>query len=323
VTLESLIARPHTASRGPHQVLFLPQFIGSLAVALLVALPTTARAGDPVARTSFEDVKGALVIVGGGKLPDEVCDRFLELAGGPNAHLVIIPTANVKGDRFPSLKSYAFWRSQKVRSVAFLHTRKREEANDPTFVRPLTEATGVWFQGGDQSRVLDVYHGTTVEKELHNVLLRGGVIGGTSAGAALMSPVMITGGITEASVGTGFGFLPGFVVDQHFQQRNRFARLLGVLRRHPQMFGLGIDEQTAVIVRGHSLTVLGESNARLYLPVPGKQPKEEILHRGSKPLDLAVLTRIAYAQAHPEPVRHEPAPTPMPRAALSPGPAPR
>jgi len=276
-----------------------------------------------VARATFEDVKGALVIVGGGGLPDDVRDRFLELAGGANAHLVIIPTANIKADQFHALKSYTFWRSQKVHSVVFLHARKREEANDPAFVRPLTEATGVWFSGGDQSRVLATYHGTTVEKELHNVLHRGGVIGGTSAGAAIMSPVMITGGISEASVGAGFGFLPGFVVDQHFQQRNRFARLLGVLRRHPQLFGLGIDEQTAVVVRGHSLTVLGESNAHLYLPIPGKQPKEEVLHRGSRPLDLTVLTRTVIAQAHPEPVRHEPAPMPMPRAALSPGPAPR
>src|SRR5439155_23631415 len=118
------------------------------------------------------------------------------------------------------------------------------------------QAASGWSCGGGQSRLLAPCHGTSVERELRPVLDRGGVIGGTCAGAAIMSPVVITGGKTEASVGTGFGFLPACVVDQHFKQRNRFGRLLGVLRKHPELFGLGIDEGTAVIVRGHSLTVM-------------------------------------------------------------------
>jgi len=268
-----------------------------------------------LARATFEDVKGTLVIVGGGATPDDVHHRFLDLAGGANAHLVVIPTANPNADHYQSLKSFFYWRSIKVQSVRFLHTRSRELANDPVFVRPLTQATGVWFCGGDQSRVLAAYHGTAVERELHHVLDRGGVIGGTSAGAAIMSPVMITGGRTEASVGTGFGFLPGFVVDQHFKQRNRFSRLASVLRKHPRLFGLGIDERTAVIVHGHSLTVMGQSNARLYFP--GGQPREQLLDRTSKPLDLAVLTRTTTAQIQPVSASHDPAPRTPPASEFS------
>jgi cyanophycinase len=315
VSQSSLKVRPSAASRTPHQVRILPLFVVPLALALPLGLCSAGRTGEPVARATFGDVKGTLVIVGGGTTPDDVHQRFLDLAGGVNAHLVIIPTAHLKADHFQSLKSFAFWHSTKVQSVYFLHTSSRALANDPTFVRPLTQATGVWFCGGDQSRILDAYHGTAVERELHNVLTRGGVIGGTSAGAAIMSSVMITGGITEASVGTGFGFLPGFIVDQHFKQRNRFGRLTGVLRKYPQLFGLGIDERTAVIVHGHSLTVMGQSNARLYFP--GGPSREQLLDRTSKPLDLAVLTRTLTAQAQAPtqivPVSHEPAPR-MPSA---------
>jgi len=320
VSQQSLKVRLSPASRGPHLVRILPRPLVPLAIALPLGLCPAGRAGEPAGastlagRATFGDVKGTLVIVGGGATPQDVHHRFLELAGGVNAHLIIIPTANPNADRYQSLKSFTYWRSTKVQSVLFLHTRSRDQANDPVFVRPLTQATGVWFCGGDQSRVLAAYHGTAVERELHHVLDRGGVIGGTSAGAAIMSPVMITGGRTEASVGTGFGFLPGFVVDQHFKQRNRFGRLLGVLRKHPQLFGLGIDEKTAVIVHGHSLTVMGESNVRLYLP--GGQSREQLLDRASKPLNLTTLSRTLTAQVQPEPVSHDTAPRTPPGTAL-------
>src|SRR5206468_722813 len=104
-----------------------------------------------------------------------------------------------------------------------------------------TEATAVWMGGGDQSRLAAAYRGTAVERELKNVLRRGGVIGGSSAGAAVMSSIMITGGNPEAQVDTGFGLLPGFVIDQHFHNRNRLARLRGVLAKNPEYLGLGID----------------------------------------------------------------------------------
>ena len=224
-----------------------------LALAMLLPLASAARAAGPdgAARPGLIG-PGALVIVGGGGLPDPIRERFLELAGGRKARLVVIPTANRKADLPGPLKTYLLWKAQKVASVTVLHTRDRRRANDPAFVKPLTEATGVWFTGGDQSRLADAYRGTRVERELHKVLSRGGVIGGTSAGAAVMSRVMIVGGNPEARVGTGFGLLPDVVVDQHFTNRKRLNRLLGVLgkKEHGDCLGLGIDEATGVVVRG-------------------------------------------------------------------------
>src|SRR5262249_28359202 len=148
----------------------------------------------------------------------------LELAGGKNARLVIIPTAHTRADRLETMTTYTFWKAQEVASVRFLHTRKPDEANDPKFVKPLTEATGVWFSGGDQSMLVAPYHGTWVERELHKLLARGGVVGGPSAGASAMSRLMIVGGNPLAQVGDGFGLLPQVVIDQHFHNRNRLPR---------------------------------------------------------------------------------------------------
>ena len=105
-------------------------------------------------------------------------------------------------------------------ALTLLHTRDAKKANEAAFVKPLTEATAVWFGGGDQGKLLAAYRGTAVERELHKLLQRGGAIGGTSAGAAVMSKVMITGGNPKAEVGTGFGFLTHVVIDQHFLKRN-------------------------------------------------------------------------------------------------------
>ena len=133
----------------------------------------------------------------------------------------MIPTAHDIADG-PSVNTVLDpWKDKGAASVQLFHTRSREQANDAEFVRPLTEATGVWFGGGRQSYLTEAYLGTEVERQLKALLDRGGVIGGTSAGAAVMTRVMITGGRTTADVGQGFDFFPGAVVDQHFLKRNR------------------------------------------------------------------------------------------------------
>jgi len=146
---------------------------------------------------------GSLVIMGGGKMTDGIRDRFLELAGGKKARLVVIPTASAGADQPEVSSSYVFWQGQNVASVNVLHTRDRHRADDPAFVEPLTHATGVWLGGGDQSKLAEAYLNTAVLRELYKLLDRGGVIGGTSAGASIMSSTMITGGSTKASLGTG------------------------------------------------------------------------------------------------------------------------
>jgi cyanophycinase len=245
--------------------------------------------GRQPGRTSGKELPGWLVIVGGGIIPDGVHNRFLELAGGKKARLVIIPTAHSAADRLETMANYNFWKAQKVASITFLHTRKTDVANDPKFAKPLTEATGVWFVGGDQSLLVAPYRGTLVERELHKLLARGGVIGGTSAGAAAMSRLMIVGGNPVAQVGAGFGLLPQVVIDQHFHNRNRLPRLLGILARQPQYLGLGIDEETAVVVHGGLATILGNANVRLCLPGAGKAPAQVRVLKAGEQIDLGAL----------------------------------
>jgi cyanophycinase len=245
----------------------------------------------PARLRSAEPVTGSLVIVGGGGLPDVIGDRFLQLAGGKNARIVVIPTATELAETPEQLTSPGYWKARGAASVVLLHTRRREQADDPAFVKPLTEATGVWFTGGTQSRLTDAYRGTRVEHELHRLLARGGVIGGTSAGAAVMSREMIVCGNPRAEVGPGLGFLPSYAIDTHFRNRHRLDRLLGVVARYPQDTGLGIDEATAVVVTGHTMTVLGTGEVRVCVSVAGGGPARVQVLKAGDHLDPSAVVR--------------------------------
>jgi cyanophycinase len=218
---------------------------------------------------------GSLVLVGGGGLPDSIRQRFLQLAGGPAARLVIIPSASALPDA--PAQSLAFWQSAPVQSVRVLHTACRDEADDPHFSALLRDATGVWLSGGDQTRLTAIYGGTAVERELGNLLRRGGVVGGTSAGASVVSAVMMAG---PGPAGRGFGLLPDTIVDQHFSNRGRLPRLLALLRRHPGQVGLGIDEQTAVVIRGGEVSVLGKATVTVASADP--RPSVQVYRAGSR-----------------------------------------
>ena len=211
-------------------------------------------------------IPGSLVIAGGGRLPPEIRETFVGLAGGGDARLVIVPTASGRADDPDAADGVLDpWRELGPASLAILHTRDRDEADSEAFLRPLRQATGVWFGGGQQSRIADAYLGTGVERELHELLRRGGVIGGSSAGAAIQSRTMIAGGHPEPTLATGFDLLPGAIIDQHFLARKRLPRLQRAVARHPDRFGIGIDESTAVVVRGRDLRVIGKSSATLVL----------------------------------------------------------
>ncbi len=214
----------------------------------------------PVVTAEDPAKPGSLVIVGGGTISDGIRDRFMALAGGKAARLVIIPTASSSADKREEDEGYLEpWRKFAPASLTLLHTRSRETADNPEFVKPITLATAVWFGGGDQVELVAPYRGTAVEREFKALLKRGGVIGGTSAGAAVMSDVMIEGGNPKARVGRGFGFVTNAVCDQHFLKRSRVNRLLGVLADRPNLIGLGIDEGTAFVLEGERWSVLGRS----------------------------------------------------------------
>ena len=211
---------------------------------------------------------GILIICGGGPIPDEAKLRFAECAGGRTARVVIIPAFNPVVDPNSAKQQIGMLKDWGLGCVQILHATSARQSNDPDFVRPLRGATGVWLSGGNQSYLTRLYADTEVERELKALLDRGGVIGGTSAGAAVMSPVMLDSSAGNAFRSRGFGLLPGVIIDQHLLRRNRVQRLLDAVAEHPQLIGIGIDENTALLVemRGPRAFVLGHSFAVACLP---------------------------------------------------------
>jgi len=213
---------------------------------------------------------GHLIVAGGGRLGPEIMNRFIDLAGGESAKIVIIPTAG-EVDTFPDgWNGYDVFRQAGVRSVTVLHTRDPRVADQDSFAAPLREATGVWIPGGRQWRLADAYLGTRTLDELFNVLERGGVIGGSSAGASIQASYMVRGAVEGNTImmapghERGFGFLRGVAVDQHLITRGREKDMLDVIERYPSLLGIGLDEGTAIVVTGDRAEVVGRSRAAFY-----------------------------------------------------------
>jgi cyanophycinase len=198
-----------------------------LAVALLSASALWAQTSGPE--------HGALVIAGGGTLGPAIITRFIELAGGPAAPVVVIA-----------------------------------EADRERFVEPLRRARGVWFDGGRQWRLVDSYLGTRTERELFALLGRGGVIGGTSAGATIQGSYLVRGAragntlMMAPGYEKGMGFLKVAAIDQHLLTRKRQEDMVPVVKAHPELLGIGIDESTAIVVQGDRFEVVGESKVAIY-----------------------------------------------------------
>lgn len=212
---------------------------------------------------------GHLVIIGGGedrKHDKEILSRFVDLAGGKDARIVVITAASGIAEEMWDVYDEAFG-DLGVTHRSHLHLQSRQDANDEEHIRSVLDATGIFMTGGDQKRLLAIIGGTALDAEMHAALkLRGAVIGGTSAGASAMSGHMLATGRAElhpekgsVSLGAGLGFLHKVVVDQHFSERHRLSRLLSVVSQNPYLQGIGIDEDTALVVeRGVGIEVLGE-----------------------------------------------------------------
>ncbi|HUQ72824.1 MAG TPA: cyanophycinase [Planctomycetaceae bacterium] len=224
---------------------------------------------------------GVLFLVGGGALPDRVGRDFVGLAGGHEARLVVIPGLGDDEDFDSYLDD---WKLLGAQEVSVLHARTRAQAVDPKFSEALATATAVWLGGGQQTWFTTTYGGTIVEKRLKELLQRGGVIGGTSAGASAVTSIMMAGGRRGEPITTnGLGLFPDAIVDQHFFKRNRTARLMKLVEQHPELIGLGIDEQTAAVIelKTQRMSVVGESYV-MAVAANGKShfPRIEVLKAG-------------------------------------------
>ncbi|MGJ7916719.1 cyanophycinase [Massilia sp. LXY-6] len=212
---------------------------------------------------------GHLVIIGGHedrKHDMEILSRFVELSGGPDAKIVVISAASTVADEMWQIYDKAFGELGVGKRV-HLHLQSRQCANDEEQIKDIRDATGIFMTGGDQKRLLAIIGGTALDAAMHSALkLRGACIGGTSAGASAMSGHMLAQGRAElhpekgsVSLGAGLGFLHKVVVDQHFSERQRLSRLLSVVAQNPYLQGIGIDEDTALVIeRGVGIEVLGE-----------------------------------------------------------------
>jgi cyanophycinase len=212
---------------------------------------------------------GTLLIVGGGNLSDSIIVKFIELAGGKDAPIVVIPTAEGSVSYDSNAGGAGKMRKLGATHVTVLHTSSKDTANSEAFAAPLRNAKGVWFGGGRQWRLVDAYQNTLTEKMFWKVLERGGVIGGSSAGATIQGSFLTRGDTknNQTMMGDhqqGFGFLKNVAIDQHVLVRNRQFDLFDILKIHPELLGIGIDENTAIIVRGNQFEVTGASYVLVY-----------------------------------------------------------
>jgi len=215
---------------------------------------------------------GHLLIVGGGGLPAGLMDRFVELAGGiDNAKLVYVPCE--EDDQVAEKHSTVeMWKRMGVKNATYIHTKDRNQANeDDSFLKPLVSATGIWFGGGRQWNLADSYYGTKAHRLMKQCVERGGVIGGSSAGASIQAAYLARATPIEnfqimapGYERGGLGFLQGVAIDQHFSQRNRFPDMTQLVKKYPQLLGIGIDETTAIEVSKSTAIVSGKGSVYFF-----------------------------------------------------------
>jgi cyanophycinase len=211
--------------------------------------------------------QGQLIIIGGAEETTGECQilrEFVRRSGGGNARIAILTAASSIPQEVGQEYVEIFERLG-ASHAQVIDTRTQEDANTLELIRTVAHATGIFFTGGDQARIVRSMKGTILEDALHKRYADGAIVAGTSAGAAVMPNTMIVEGasatnprIDVVAMGPGLGFLPNVVIDQHFAQRGRLGRLLSALLQNPKMLGCGIDENTAMIVKGNEVEVMGE-----------------------------------------------------------------
>jgi cyanophycinase len=254
-----------------------------LLITLVTVVAALARGGDPPT--------GTVVAIGGGTLTDEILDVFVAAARGKDGgRIVVCPAASeqVEGPEVGRLTARG------ARSVEVVDFRSRAEADGPGAAK-LENASGIFFTGGDQKRLLDTLRGSRALEAVRRAFRSGAAIAGTSAGCAVLGEVAITGDgepdlIRAGATPTveGLGFFSGVVLDQHFLARRRHNRLVSALLEKRTLVGIGVDERTALVRRGDGkLEVVGESFVSVYAPAKeGRAFALTLLSRGEK-LDLA------------------------------------
>jgi cyanophycinase len=239
--------------------------------------------------------EGTVIVIGGAedKVRDRVIlNRFTTLAGGTDATVVVISTASSLGAEAGERYRQIFGELG-VSRVRPLHAMTRPQANDESAAIAVRDASGIFLTGGNQLRLASTIGGTRLADAILERFRHGAVVAGTSAGASAMSSHMIAFGASGATpkqrmaqISAGLGLLPGVIVDQHFQQRNRLGRLLSLIAQNPSLLGLGVDEDTAGVVGpDHVLEVIGRGSITVVDGAASETDAWEV--RGHRPLMIS------------------------------------
>lgn len=223
-------------------------------------------------KLSYGYPKGTLILIGGGRDDDLIMEEFWKYAGRDSAKIVVIPTAS--DDDFLQ-KDSAFYEIKEnfekygFSEITILHTRDSARANNDQYIEPLKSATGIFFTGGRQWRIADGFLNTKAHDEMFKLLDRGGVIAGSSAGATIQGSYLARGDTKNNQImmgnhEKGLGFITNVAIDQHVLARNRQFDMFDILNNRPELLGIGIDENTAIIVQGDSVEVIGKSYVLIY-----------------------------------------------------------
>ena len=211
-------------------------------------------------------------MIEGGSYPVNplVGEKFRELIGGIDAKVLLVPPAMADSQLTPDVNADSA-NGLRLRNYEVFHTRDRTQADSEEFAARIRSARGVWFGGGRPGRLAEAYLGTRTHRELESLYRRGGVIGGSSAGAMILSSFLVRGGVENEDFQNliskknrvGFGFLANAAIDVHVSQRpNGEGDLAGVVAAYPGVLGIGVDAGTAVVVHGNQLEIIGGSRAR-------------------------------------------------------------
>jgi len=233
---------------------------------------------------------GTLLIVGGAA-SNYFYEEFMNLVGGANELIVVIPTAGtsevISQENLDNFKNSFIKKGFK--NVTVLHTHNWEEANSDKFMQPLKEAKGVWFSGGRQWRLADSYLNTKTHEAFKALLERGGVIAGSSAGATIQGSYLARGDTKTNTImmgdhEEGLNFLTNVAIDQHLLARNRQFDMFDILDNRPELLGIGLDEDTGIIVKNNTFEVIGSSYVAIYDGTRWLKDKNEIikLPKGSR-----------------------------------------
>src|SRR6476646_10791915 len=228
---------------------------------------------------------GTVIVVGGGSMGPEIYSAFIKAAGGPDALIVDVPTAGGDTAYNQNAPGTRGWRQAGAKNIYVLHTKDKKLADSDSFAAILKKAGGVWFEGGRQRHLVNSYAGTKTEQGFHDVLARGGVVGGSSAGASIIGDFLVRGApsndnfiMDHPEFEKGFAFLKNVGIDQHVVARERLPDLAdSIMPKYPDLLGISEDEGTAWVVKGDTATIVGRNKAFVYGGKDETDPRKPFL----------------------------------------------